>query len=85
LRCNFASLFSFCALCIVGARGAWPISGAKHRAPTIKAIGLATFYEIIKIRNLIFKKGLDFAAWNGLEEPGNPLYPFPQRLWKTCE
>jgi hypothetical protein len=47
LRCNFASLLSFCAPCIVGARGACPISGAKHRAPTIKAIGLATFYEII--------------------------------------
>jgi hypothetical protein len=54
LRCNFvvaapegASLLSFCAPCIVGARGACPISGAKHRAPTIEAIGLATFYEII--------------------------------------
>jgi hypothetical protein len=37
-----------CAHGIVGARGACPISGAKHRARTIKAVGLATFYEMIR-------------------------------------
>jgi hypothetical protein len=32
---------------MVGARCACPILGAKHRAPTIEAIVLVTFYEII--------------------------------------
>jgi hypothetical protein len=39
-----------CVPCMVGARCACPISGAKNRAPTIEAIDLVTFYEIIRIR-----------------------------------
>jgi hypothetical protein len=34
---------------MVGARGACPISGAKHRAPTIETIVPLAFYEIIKV------------------------------------
>jgi hypothetical protein len=37
---------------MVGARCACPISGAKHRAPTIETIVSETFYEIIKNRCL---------------------------------
>ena len=37
----------------VGARCACPISGAKHRAPTIGTIVPVTFYEIIKVQSTV--------------------------------
>jgi hypothetical protein len=46
---------------MVGARCACPISGAKHRAPTIETIVPVTFYEIIRIVNPEFRLELYFS------------------------
>jgi len=40
---------------MVGARCVCPISGAKHRAPTIETIVLMTFYEITFFEEIQFR------------------------------